>query len=112
MSESSSEIIRNQKEEHWAVQYYRWCVKEDGYTDFFQIVTSFALGLIFSAFTYGFLYFLIFYIIWEIFLLWRLRIVPTTEYMITRFGILCAGILGFIIGRWLEYDNDPIRHPY
>ena len=96
----------------WYKDIYGSVYDPRGFTLFFQIIMAFTVGLIFASFSYGFLWFLIYYIVFEIYLVWRLYKVPSTKYMISRFGIFCSGLLGFIIGRYFENDHEPIRDYY
>ncbi len=77
----------------------------------FSIVLSFAVGLLFAPWSFGFLYLLIFIIVYEIIYAWYNKDFSTENFM-TRLGIVVASIFGFIVGRALMEDTDPLRASY
>ncbi len=62
-----------------------------------QLILSFCLGILFAPFTYGFIYYLIFLILYEIILF---AMSKPWNYEL-RIGVFAFSLIGFIIGRYL-----------
>ena len=77
----------------------------------FSLVLSFAVGLLFAPWSFGFLYLLIFIIVYEIIYACYHKDFSTNNFMI-RLGIVVASIFGFIVGRAILQDSDPLRASY
>lgn len=77
----------------------------------FWIVFTFVLGIIFAAFSWGFAYFLLFWILWLIYYSMLINFQYPVWRLFTIIGIFCTGLIGFLLGRFLVGDEDPFR-PY
>ena len=76
----------------------------------FQFIFYFAIGLILAPFSFGFVIVLIFIILYEI---WYANSVGTDKYYgFERGALIGVFVLGFVIGRIIIGDDDPIRKYY
>ena len=75
----------------------------------FYIVFSFVIGLIFAPFSWGFSFFLFVWLLWFI----AYSMIVQWQYpnwrLLTVIGVFCAGLTGFIIGRFLIDDHKPFK---
>lgn len=78
----------------------------------FWIVFTLVIGIIFAAFSFGFIYFILFWVVWFIgysmlvdfdYPIWR---------MFTLMGVFFTGLTGFLVGRYLVGDLDPFRSTF
>lgn len=67
------------------------------YSPMAQIVLSFFTGVLLSPWSYGFIFLLIFIVIWEIWWIWYLRLEYITR--IERPLVIIAAFLGWLVGR-------------
>ena len=74
-------------------------------TELVQIVVGFTIGLILAPFSWGFIYFLIFWIIWEILVMYGTGMRHPHYRKIGRLGIICSSFIGWITGRYLILDE-------
>ena len=77
----------------------------------FQFTFAFVLGLIFSPFSWGLLFLIIFFVIWELMLFAYYRDY-SFDYFTSRAVIIAAYFLGFIVGRLAIGDHYPARWNY
>lgn len=73
----------------------------------FQIAISFFFSLLLAPTSAGIVYVIAFIVLWEI----AVAIIYKLEVcFLARIGIVCASLLGFLIGSWLwDRTYDPIR---
>jgi hypothetical protein len=83
--------------------------RNPNYTEFAQLVSAFVLGLVFSPFSFGVIYFVAFIIVYEIAYAYFSRLERPYWRLEGRIGIEAAAIAGFIIGRILVGFDDPLR---
>lgn len=74
-------------------------------SDYVQIILSFMIALFFSPLSKGLAYFIIFLIIWEGLIIWSTKCLKPAYKFNVRLALNVAGILGWILGRWL-YRGD------
>ena len=83
----------------------------DGFTPIFQVILCFASGLLFSTISYGFYYFILFLIIFKL-----ITIINNFQNNIFFYylnaGCVLSSFMGFIIGRIIMGDEDPLRYKY
>ena len=78
----------------------KWIVNDNA-TLLYQLVVSATAGIIFSPWSYGLVYYIIFIIVWEI-LYGLCHYYSSNEWSpFERLGIIFAGFLGWIVGRYL-----------
>jgi hypothetical protein len=77
----------------------------DKTTPMFQVITAFAFGVILSPWSSGLFFLVIFIIIYEIFLYIFTHGDERYWDSFTRCGVICASLLGFIVGRTLSGDE-------
>ncbi len=75
----------------------------------FFIVFTFVIGLIFAPFSFGFFYFLVFWVIWFIAYSFLIKWQYRNWRLLTIIGIFCAGLTGFVLGRFIIGDDKPFR---
>lgn len=76
-----------------------------------QLLVAFLIGLLTSPWSFGFVYFITFIIIYEIILAFVYS-QCTEDYIYTlelRFGIIIVSILGFLFGRILVGFSNPFQ---
>lgn len=73
-----------------------------------QIIIAFMLGVLFSPWSYGLLYFLLFLLVYEIILIYFCRTHSEKWCIDVRIGVFAASILGFVIGRYLTGYRHPL----
>jgi hypothetical protein len=87
-----------------------------GYTILFQIISAFTLGIIFAPWSKGLIFLIIFILCYEaIYFNYYVNIcnLPYNRYFfLVRFGVFCATLLGWLIGRSLMGDLNPLRSKY
>lgn len=84
-----------------------------GYSILFQLIISFAIGFLFSSFSRGFFYLLIFIFIFELANVQYQPYSYNNRYIFQRVGIIASYLLGFMIGRYvMEKDHSPLRHDF
>lgn len=79
------------------------------YTQLVQIIVSFAFGIIFAPYSYGFIYLVIYLFLYEVIYF----IFTRGEYPywtpLFRFATVAASLLGWIIGRVIVGWKNPFR---
>jgi hypothetical protein len=77
-----------------------------------QLITSFCFGVLLAPFSWGFFFFLLFLILYELGFYQFCIQTNFLEYdpLIVRLGIVAASIYGWIIGRYLVGYIDPMNH--
>lgn len=80
----------------------------DKYPDLAQLLVAFCLGILFSPWSLGLLYFLIFLIIYEAYAFYATAGRAPSWKIEIRLGVMAASIFGFIIGRILTGWNHPL----
>lgn len=76
----------------------RW-FKNPCYNEFTQLVSAFCLGVILSPWSYGIKWFLAFIIVYEFVFGFIVNFQMPYWRPLARIGIICASILGWILGR-------------
>lgn len=111
MSLSGTFISVNQK---WPYQVEDFKIpSKDDFTPFFWLVFSFAFGIIFSPFSYGFLFLIISFIPFEMYMAYRNYKTIGPEYIFWRGAYIFATVVGFLLGRIMIVDDDlPFRSRY
>ena len=84
----------------------------DYYNPLFQILLAIVLGIILSPFSLGFFFFIIIYIICELYYVYLRGFKYTLDEMAYRALMFLCGLLGFLFGRAYIGDNDPFRMHY
>lgn len=84
--------------------------RNDRCCDFGQIVAAFTLGIIFSPWSWGLLYFLLFIIGYELVAIYMTAAEEPYWRFETRIGVIAASILGFVIGRIIDGFPDPLQN--
>lgn len=82
------------------------------HTPLYRLITVFVIGLFFSIFSRGFIFYVLTYMILA---LWQITTHPIDlngEFIYLQIGFFSAGVLGFIIGRVTIRDNNPLRPTY
>ena len=79
------------------------------YNDFSQSIWSFCLGLLFSPWSWGFLYYLIFLFLYEVATAYMTSCQPPYWCFMSRIGIVASSLLGFIIGRIIVGYKNPLN---
>ena len=74
-------------------------------TDLNQIALGFVLGLLFGGFSSGLIWFIIYVILFEIYIYYITRELDTEWKLLSRIGINCATLIGWILGRWLVLNK-------
>lgn len=77
----------------------------DKNTPMFQVITSFTFGVILSPWSSGLFFLTIFIILYEIFFYIFTHGDQRYYDSFTRCGVICASLLGFIVGRTLSGDE-------
>ena len=78
----------------------------------FQIIVTFVIGLVFAPFSYGFIYFLLFWFFWVLLYSLTVNFQFPMWRVFTLFGIFMVGVLGFIIGRIMIGDENILKWKY
>lgn len=73
--------------------------RSKGYTPTAQVISSFCVGILFSPYSWGLLYFVMFMIIFELLEYIFTQGDPEFYQVTTRLGVICGYFLGWIIGR-------------
>lgn len=84
---------------NWDTNFLTGRFKNYNYNEAVQLIVAFTFGVIFSPFSIGMLWFLIFIIAYEIFYGWVVGFKMPFWRPFARLGIVCASILGWITGR-------------
>lgn len=74
-------------------------------SDYIQVIISFMIGLFFGPLSSGILYFIITLIIWECLIIWSTKRLQPNYRLETRIVLNVAGIIGWILSRWLYLGN-------
>ena len=78
--------------------------------EFTQLILALLLGIIFSPWSLGFLYFFIFLVIYEIICMILTSCQRPYWNLYFRISIISASLLGWIIGRTIFGYDDPFYH--
>ena len=76
--------------------------------EFCQLVSALCLGILFSPWSWGFLYFIGFLLLYEVITAYFTWCQAPYWNMMTRLGVIAASLLGFILGRILVGYNNPL----
>lgn len=79
-------------------------------SELLEIVVAFVIGLFFGPLSSGFIYFLISIIVLELFAFYTTRKLPEGYKWYMRVVINLAGIIGWILGRWLVINETGVEH--
>jgi hypothetical protein len=83
------------------------------YHPIIQIIIVFIISFILSYFSLGFFFFLLIFIVLELYFAYRIGFMYTLEILTIRSSIFIAGLSGFLLGRlYLVGDCNPFRHSY
>ncbi len=82
------------------------------YPILFQLILSFVVGLILAPFSQGLLLWLVYVFVFEAIYIYQTNLHYCTQSTAVRLGVLCAGLFGFILGRTLVGDPQPLRGSY
>lgn len=78
--------------------------------DFVQLIGAFCTGVLFSPWSWGLRWFVAFLIVYEVLAIYFTRCDSLYWKFSTRIGVVCASLLGFILGRILVgYDNPLVN---
>nr|QBK91032.1 MAG: hypothetical protein LCPAC202_00060 [Pithovirus LCPAC202] len=77
----------------------------------FQVIIAFWVGLIFAPWSWGLLYLIIFFVVFEVIYAMIHRDF-SAENIIIRLTIIGASFLGWLVGRIVVEDEKPIRAKY
>jgi hypothetical protein len=72
-----------------------------------QCILGFCSGLIFSPWSYGFIFFLLFLIVWEVLYAYATKMHPSQWGIVERIIVIEIAILGWVIGRLLVGYTKP-----
>lgn len=75
-----------------------------------QLLMGFCIGLIFSPWSYGWLFFVIFLIVWELLYGIATKWHPSRWNLYERLLVLAVSLLGWVIGRMLVGYNQPFEN--
>ena len=92
------------------MDYIEGYFKNPKYTQLMQIIVAFALGVIFSPFSYGLIYLLIYLLIYEIIYLIFTQACYPYWGIVFRLAVVSASIYGWIIGRTIVGWRNPLRN--
>lgn len=81
------------------MDYIRGFVVNPKSTLLYQIIFAVAMGITFSPWSYGLVYYIIFVMIWELLYGYFLSFDFNVWNPLERLGVVLAGFLGWIIGR-------------
>lgn len=85
----------------------------EGYYDpLFQIFLSIVIGMILAPFSLGLFFFIVIYVICELYYAFLRGFRYTPEEMAYRSLVFFAGFLGFLFGRAFSGDDNPFRIHY
>lgn len=86
----------------------------DGYTSLFQIILAFSVGVIFSPYSSGIFYLIVFILIFEIVYTYQNGATyNSVDEAFLRGGLILAAILGWLLGRTAVCgDWNPLRGNY
>src|SRR5437762_11546959 len=84
----------------------------DYYDPIFQLFLAVALGLLFGPFSLGLFFFIVIYLIMEIWYAYLRGFKYTPMEMLVRFLIFLIGLLAFLAAKYLSGDFDPVRFHY
>lgn len=93
------------KLEGWITAYF---VNPD-YTELVQLVVAFAFGVIFSPFSYGPLFFIIWLVLYEFAYAYYTNTECPYWRLFFRVALIMASILGWLIGRTVVGWRNPFR---
>lgn len=79
------------------------------YNEFSQQIIAFCLGVLFSPWSWGFIYYLAFLILYEIVTAYMTWCQPPYWCLSSRIGIVAASLLGFIVGRIIVGYEHPLK---
>ena len=82
-----------------------WFLNENS-TPLFQIVVAFSMGVIFSPWSLGFVFFLSFLILYEILLLSLCQNYGYQWNILQRLSVVTSSIIGFYLGRWIFQESE------
>lgn len=83
------------------------------YHPIIQIIFTFILAFVLSTISLGFFFFIVIYIISELYFGWLIGFKYDNSVVIVRFSIFLAGLFGFTLGRiYLIQDDNPYRHSF
>jgi hypothetical protein len=83
--------------------------RNDKSTLAFELTVAFVSGVIFSPWSWGFIYFLLFLIVYELFLVWASKCQSPYWNLHSRILVVVFSLFGFIIGRLLAGHSDPLK---
>lgn len=78
---------------------------------FFQVIVAFWVGLIFAPWSWGLLYLIIFFVVFELVYAWIHRDFSINNILI-RLAVIGASFFGWLVGRVVIEDKHPIRARY
>lgn len=78
----------------------------------FDVVIAFAIGLILSPLSLGFVYYVIGIFALRLYFIWRNGMFVDTDTLMVEASCLCSSLFGFIIGRLLLNDKKLFRPSY
>src|SRR5437588_4255922 len=87
-----------------------WYFRNLNYTELFQIIFSFWLGLIFSPYSWGATFFFSYIVVYEIIYAYFTKLQPPYWRVEARLGVISASILGFLIGRFFTGFDNPFSN--
>lgn len=74
-----------------------------------QILIAFLTGFIFSPWSLGFLYFILFLIFYELMVIYYTNCSEPYWKIEVRIGILASSMLGFLLGKLIVGANNPFK---
>ncbi len=77
------------------------------YTELAQLIVSFCLGVLFSPWTFGPLFYIVFILVYEIICGYVYQFKSPFWNFSTRIGIIFSSLFGFLVGRILIGYDDP-----
>ena len=79
------------------------------YNEFSLLIISFCSGVLFSPWSWGFLYYIVFLVLYEIITAYMTWCQPPYWCPSTRIGIVASSLLGFIVGRIIIGYDNPLK---
>jgi hypothetical protein len=92
------------------MEYVKSYFSADASPILFRLVMAFVIGIAFAPFSNGIEYLVFFILLFEALYGYQISMNYTTVRLFNRCGLICATVAGFIIGRFLIKDNDPLNH--